>query len=100
VKPVHTFPALFTLFLVMVPVWALVSPLLFGLTLGFLVVFSLMVLVDATRKERSLKVGLLSVVAAFVQLTGYGVGFFGEGWKRLREPRGFRETGATIEYPS
>ncbi|HLL93589.1 MAG TPA: glycosyltransferase [Spirosoma sp.] len=100
VKPVHTFPALFTLFLVMVPVWALVSPLLFGLTLGFLIVFSLLVLVDATRKERSLKVGLLSVVAAFVQLTGYGVGFFGEGWKRLREPRGFRETGATIEYPS
>jgi hypothetical protein len=45
-------------------------------------------------------VGLLSVQAAFVQLTAYGIGFLSEGWKRLREPRHFRETGANIEYPS
>ena len=99
-KLVHAFPALFTLFLVFLPVWALVSSGLFWLAVGALLVFSGLILLDATRKEKSTKVGLLSVVAAFVQLTGYGVGFLSESWKRLREPHGFRETGATIEYPS
>lgn len=99
-KPVHAFPALFTLFLATIPIWALVSPMLFWLAVGLLVVFSTLILFDATRKEKSLSVGLLSVVAAFVQLTGYGVGFLSEGWKRLREPGGFRETGAAIDYPS
>ena len=99
-KLVHAFPALFTLFLASVPVWALVSSGLFWLAVGVLAVFSALILLDATWKEKSLNVGLLSVVAAFVQLTGYGVGFLSEGWQRLREPAGFRETGATIEYPS
>lgn len=99
-KLVHTFPALFTLFVLSVPIWALISPMLFGLALGVLILFSVLILIDATRKEHSFYVGLLSVVAAFVQLTGYGLGFLGEGWKRLREPKGHRETGATIEYPS
>ena len=99
-KPVHAFPALFTLFLFTLPVWALVSSGLFWLGVGMLVAFSGLILLDASRKEKSLNVGLLSVVATFVQLTGYGVGFLGESWKRLRKPGGFRETGATIEYPS
>lgn len=99
-KPVHTFPALFTVFVFSVPLWALVHPVLSGLAIGALTLFSALILIDATRKEKSLKVGLLSVVAAFVQLIGYGVGFITEGWKRWREPKNFRETGATIEYPS
>ncbi|QJD80176.1 glycosyltransferase [Spirosoma rhododendri] len=99
-KLVHTFPALFTLYVFSVPVWLLISPWLFGLAVAGLLVFSLAILIDATRKESSLYVGLLSVEAAFVQLIGYGIGFLSEGWKRLREPKGFRETGATIDYPS
>jgi glycosyltransferase involved in cell wall biosynthesis len=99
-KPVHAFPALFTLGVASVPVWALLSPVLFALSVSVLLVFSILILIHATKTEKSLKVGLLSVVAAFVQLTGYGSGFLGEAWKRLREPRDFRETGATIEYPS
>lgn len=99
-KPVHAFPALFTLFLGSLPILALVSPVLFWLAVSTLLVFSILILIDATRKENSISIGLLSVIAAFVQLTGYGAGFLSEGWKRLREPGGFRETGATIEYPS
>ncbi|GAB4017906.1 glycosyltransferase [Spirosoma migulaei] len=99
-KLVHTFPALFTLFLATVPVWALISPVLFGLALSVLIVLAILIFIDATRKEKSLQVGLLSVEAAFVQLTGYGVGFLSEGWKRFWEPKQFRETGASIEYPS
>ncbi|QDK80044.1 glycosyltransferase [Spirosoma sp. KCTC 42546] len=99
-KLVHTFPALFTLFLATVPVWALISPVLFWLALSVLIVLAILIFIDATRKEKSLQVGLLSVEAAFVQLTGYGVGFLSEGWKRFWEPKQFRETGASIEYPS
>ena len=99
-KLVHTFPALFTLFVFSVPVWALINPVLGKLAGGSLALFSVLIFIDATRKEKSLTVGLLSVVAAFVQLIGYGIGFISEGLKRLREPKGFRETGASIEYPS
>ncbi|GAB3695871.1 glycosyltransferase [Spirosoma flavus] len=99
-KLVHTFPALFTLFVFSVPILALIHPILFSLGVGFLLLFSVLIFLDATRKEKSLYVGMLSVIAAFVQLLGYGTGFLQEGWKRLREPKGFRETGATIEYPS
>ncbi|GAB3508655.1 glycosyltransferase [Spirosoma knui] len=99
-KLVHTFPALFTLFVFSVPVWALISPVLFALAVGALLLFSGLIFLDATRKEKSVYVGLLSIEAAFVQLIGYGFGFISEGWKRIREPKGFRETGATIDYPS
>ncbi|MBD2704268.1 glycosyltransferase [Spirosoma sp. BT702] len=99
-KLVHTFPALFTLFVFSVPIMALIHPILFSLGIGILILFSVLILLDATRKEKSLYVGLLSIIAAFVQLIGYGIGFIQEGWKRIREPKSFRETGATIEYPS
>jgi glycosyltransferase involved in cell wall biosynthesis len=99
-KLVHTFPALFTLFVFSVPVWAFISPFLFSLSVSSLLIFSLLICIDATRKEKSSTVGLLSVIAAFTQLTGYGVGFLSEGWKRMMEPKDFRETGATIDYPS
>lgn len=99
-KLVHAIPALFTLFVFSIPLWALISPILFGLASGFLGLIALLILIDATRKEKSLKIGVLSVVAAFTQLIGYGIGFLSEGWKRIREPKEFRETGASIDYPS
>jgi len=99
-KLVHTFPAVFTLGLATVPVLALLSPALFGLAGALLALFSVAIFLDASRKEKSLAVGLLSVIAAFVQLTGYGVGFLTEGWKKLREPDDHRETGEFIDYPS
>ncbi len=99
-KLVHMFPAAFTLFTFFVPIWAFVNLTLFKMAAGTIALFSVLILLDATRKEKSLFVGVLGVVAAFVQLIGYGVGFMSEGWKRLREPKGFRETGATIDYPS
>jgi hypothetical protein len=34
------------------------------------------------RKNRSPKIGLLSVGAAFVQLMGYGCGFLSAWWRR------------------
>ncbi len=99
-KLVHTFPALFTLGVVSLPFLALMNPVLFVCGIALFVVFSGLVLIDGTCREKSLAVGLLSVVAAFVQLIGYGTGFIQEGWKRWREPRDFRQTGVDVEYPS
>ena len=47
-----------------------------------ILLFSLIILIDSTLRNRSLKVGLLSVPAAFVQLMGYGLGFIESWWKR------------------
>jgi len=99
-KAVHWFPFLFTIGCVSVPFLGLLHPLLFGVAVGFLCLYVLLLLADATHQSKSLHVGLLSVVAAFVQLFGYGVGFTKEGITRLFEPKAHRETGAAIEYPS
>ncbi|MCR5242157.1 MAG: glycosyltransferase [Prevotella sp.] len=47
-----------------------------------IVLYSILIVIDSTRKNRSIKVGLLSVPAAFVQLMGYGLGFIESWWKR------------------
>ena len=47
-----------------------------------ILLYSLLICVDSTIKNRSLRVGILSVPAAFVQLMGYGLGFIESWWKR------------------
>ena len=44
--------------------------------------YCLVILIDSTRQSRSLKVGFLSIPAAFTQLMGYGLGFIESWWKR------------------
>ena len=47
-----------------------------------LILYSLIIFVDSSLKNKSLKVGLLSIPAAFTQLMGYGLGFIESWWKR------------------
>jgi hypothetical protein len=47
-----------------------------------ILLYSLVIFIDSARQNRSLRVGLLSVPAAFVQLMGYGCGFLEAWWKR------------------
>lgn len=47
-----------------------------------IVLYSLIILADSTVRNKSLKVGILSIPAAFVQLMGYGLGFIESWWKR------------------
>ena len=47
-----------------------------------IILYSLLICIDSTIKNKSLKVGLLSIPAAFVQLMGYGLGFIESWWKR------------------
>ncbi|MBP3838104.1 MAG: glycosyltransferase [Bacteroidales bacterium] len=56
--------------------WLCAAPLL------LLLAYALLIFADAVRKNRSPKIGLLSVGAAFVQLMGYGCGFLSAWWRR------------------
>ena len=47
-----------------------------------IILYSMVICVDSTIRNKSLKVGLLSIPAAFVQLMGYGLGFIESWWKR------------------
>ena len=47
-----------------------------------IMLYSIIILIDSSVKNRSLRVGLLSVPAAFTQLMGYGLGFIKAWWKR------------------
>ena len=99
-KLVHTFPLLFTLGVSSIPIFFFVLKPLFYLGIAGLGLYIAALFVDAARTTKSFKVASLGVIAAFVQLFGYGTGFIQEGWKRIWEKKSHRETGATIEYPS
>ena len=47
-----------------------------------IILYSLIICTDSAIKNKSLKVGLLSIPAAFTQLMGYGFGFIESWWKR------------------
>lgn len=47
-----------------------------------LMLYALLIMIDSTMQNKSINVGLRSVIAAFVQLTGYGCGFLQAWWKR------------------
>lgn len=47
-----------------------------------ILLYSLLIFVDSSIQNKSLKIGLVSIAAAFVQLMGYGCGFLEAWWKR------------------
>jgi glycosyltransferase involved in cell wall biosynthesis len=97
-KLVHTLPAVFTVGVITWLVLAIAGLLLallctnstcktIGtalclLSLSPIILYSLIIFIDSTIKNRSLWVGILSVPAAFTQLMGYGLGFISAWWKR------------------
>ncbi len=85
-KLVHLLPAVFTVGCLLLVVLAAVAAIAgcphWWAMLAPLALFSLIILVDATRTEHSLGVGVRAVAAAFVQLTGYGSGFLRAWWWR------------------
>ena len=91
-KVVHLLPAAFT---VGVAILLLLSPLCVWSLLP-LAVYALLVLVDATVRNGSLRIGLYSVAAAYIQLIGYGTGFLRAWWHRCvcrrQEMEAFRNT--------
>ena len=52
------------------------------LFLSPLLLFSLLVFIDSAIRNRSIKIGFLSILASFIQLIGYGTGFLRAWWLR------------------
>lgn len=77
-KLVHLLPAVFTVGVVMVLLVAFICPW----SLLLLALFAVVIFIDASIRNKSIKIGALSVIAAFIQLTGYGSGFLRAWWRR------------------
>lgn len=90
-KLVHLLPAAFTIGVGVLLILGVVLPFvhpLFSWIWSLLGLYVLLIFVDSACRNKSLKIGCLSVVAAFVQLTGYGCGFLSAAWQRLVLKRG------------
>jgi len=78
IKILHTLPLLFTIGLI-ISLFALVFHFPY---LNFIIylygLFILVIAVDSFRVEKSLLISFYSVIAGFIQLTAYGIGFFRE----------------------
>lgn len=77
-KLVHLLPAVFTIGVVLVLLSSLICPY----ALLLLAMFAIIIFTDSSIRNRSPWIGMLSVLAAFIQLTGYGSGFLSAWWKR------------------
>lgn len=77
-KPVHLLPALFTSGIALL----LLASLFWEVCLSLPLLFAIIICTDASIRNKSLKIGLISVAASFIQLTGYGTGFLYAWWKR------------------
>lgn len=104
-KAVHMLPAVFTfgisvlILLIIIGCLVYISTLfiqeadirymseqtgLWLVTLGVLpfIMFSLLIFSDSAIKNKSLKIGAISILSSFIQLVGYGSGFIIAWWKR------------------
>lgn len=96
-KAVHLLPAVFTLgvgvlaaallvgVLGVVFQWfgACAAALLIGIPAALFALFALLIFADSSLRNKSLRIGALSVAAASIQLIGYGSGFLRAAWQRL-----------------
>lgn len=82
-KLVHLLPALFTLFLVFTLLINVFLPYL-GTIFNFIILsFILLIFFDSLLKNRKLNVAFLSLIASFIQLTAYGLGFIEDFIRRI-----------------
>jgi glycosyltransferase involved in cell wall biosynthesis len=77
-KLVHLLPTVFTLGVI----GLLLITFIFTYACVPIILYSAIIFIDSSIKNKSLWVGLLSIPAAFVQLMGYGFGFIESWWKR------------------
>lgn len=93
-KLVHLLPAVFTVGVILLVMasavgralmhYVSISTYFWLFTLPWLpiVLYSLLIFIDSSVRNKSAYVGLLSIPAAFTQLMGYGLGFIESWWKR------------------
>ncbi|MDQ3535125.1 MAG: glycosyltransferase [Bacteroidota bacterium] len=84
-KPFHFMPALFTVGIFIYLVLFFFNNFLFKAASLILFFYFLLIFLDAAFSNKSLKVGILSIITSFVQLTGYGIGFILEALTLLKK---------------
>jgi len=82
-KAVHFFPAVFTLSLLFTVVANLFGWKIAWLCNIVLAIIILLIFFHSLVKNKSVKIAFLSLIAAFIQLTAYGLGFMQDFWKRV-----------------
>lgn len=88
-KLVHAFPAAFLVGFLAIPVLYALNihlGMAFG---GMYLAYFVAIFIDSAIRNRSVYIALLSIAAAFVQLSAYGIGFMTEalkGWKPIASP--------------
>lgn len=83
-KIVHLLPAIFTLGVVLL----LIGSFFCLYSLIPIILYALLVCIDSTCRNHSLRIGIYSVAASFIQLIGYGTGFWRAWWERCILKRG------------
>lgn len=78
VKLTHWFPSVFILGMLSIPFLLLIDFRLATAALSFYILYFLAIAADALRVTKSVRVAVLSIPSAFIQMAGYGVGFLKE----------------------
>ena len=79
-KVVHFAPAIFTLGMVLLLILSILFSPWFLIPIG---VHMVTLFIDSTIRNKSIIIGLLSVLTSQIQLLGYGIGFIDATWKRI-----------------
>ena len=78
-KIVHFAPAVFTLGII----GLLLISVIFPAALLLIFFYFMIIFIDSSIKNRSVRVGAISIVSGFIQLFGYGTGFIKAVWQKL-----------------
>ena len=82
-KLIHFFPAVFTLGVVFTILINIIYAPLAYLCNFILLLYLMLIFFHSWQVNKSLKVAFLSIIAAFIQLTAYGLGFMQDFFKRV-----------------
>jgi glycosyltransferase involved in cell wall biosynthesis len=82
-KAVHFFPAIFTLGIFFTLIANILRWRIAELCNFAYILFLLLIFFHSLWRNKSAKVAFLSIIAAFTQLTAYGLGFMQDFWKRV-----------------
>jgi len=78
-KLIHSVPSFFVLGIILILIFSVKFPFL----LIFIFLHILILFFDASFKNKSIVIGLLSILTSYIQLTGYGLGFLNAFFKRV-----------------
>ena len=99
-KLVHLLPAVFTTGMITLSLIAIIGLILLITTgnhnflrvstipLIPIILYILLLFIDSTLQNKSIKIGILSIISAYIQLGGYGCGFIQAWWQRCIKNKG------------